>query len=230
MKQPTIAQRNSFTVLSLGFVLAALLFITAIIGFWYIADTMIYEQKGRLDQAMIRYMHGLETPGRTRLALFITFFGSVYFQLPFYLLLIGYFLYKRRHYRALEVSTIAGISLLLGMVLKGIFRRQRPLLEHWDTVTGYSFPSGHSLAAFTLCGMLVYLLWLSNYPVVTKWLVTVALVVAACAIGLSRIYLHVHYASDVLGGLLLTVAWLTVSLSFFRFLEKRRNNRMVEKG
>jgi undecaprenyl-diphosphatase len=100
------------------------------------------------------------------------------------------------------------VSVLLGYILKEVFQRPRPLLAHLTTAEGYSFPSGHSTGAFTLCGILLYLLWKTKYKTPVKIALSLVLLLFAALVALSRVYLHVHYASDVIGGFCITVVWL----------------------
>jgi undecaprenyl-diphosphatase len=86
-------------------------------------------------------------------------------------------------------------------------------------VISYSFPSGHTQATFTLCGTLAWLAWKTEWPFITKLAVTFTLFLYACMIGLSRVYLHVHYLSDVAGGACFALCWLAVSAVVIRLAE-----------
>ena len=99
-------------------------------------------------------------------------------------------------------------SLLLGLVLKEIFRRPRPALEHLDAAGGYSFPSAHTLGGFTFCGIMIYLVMQMRLSLAVKIILAITLFLFACLIGISRIYLHTHYASDTLASLCAAIFWL----------------------
>lgn len=99
------------------------------------------------------------------------------------------------------------ISTLLNQILKYIVQRPRPnnpLVEE----TGFSFPSGHSMVSLAFYGLLTYLILKSNIKH-KKILITFMLIIIAL-IGLSRIYLQVHYPTDVLGGFLIAVSYLII--------------------
>jgi len=99
---------------------------------------------------------------------------------------------------------------LLNLLLKAIVQRPRPDGFRLVAETGYSFPSGHSMVAMAFYGLLAYLIW--NYekerPMRLLWCSCLGLVVIA--VGISRIYLGVHYASDVIAGFCVSMAWLAV--------------------
>jgi undecaprenyl-diphosphatase len=77
------------------------------------------------------------------------------------------------------------------------------------------------MGAFTFSGIMIAVVWLSKNKTGTKLLFSFLLFILACLIGLSRIYLHVHYASDVIGGFCVTVIWLSVCFMYFTWGEKR---------
>lgn len=105
-----------------------------------------------------------------------------------------------------------GISVLTSS-LKELFERDRPnLIQEYDG-TGYSFPSGHSTGPMVFYGFIIYLIIRSRFPLVAKWIVGIVLGLLIFLIGFSRIYLGVHYASDVIGGFLLGFAWLATNIA-----------------
>ena len=118
------------------------------------------------------------------------------------------------------VAIVALVSLLSGWLLKDIFQRPRPIQPLISGAGGYSFPSGHSLGGFTFSGVLIYLLWNSTIRTSLKWILSLALSVFALLIGLSRIYLRVHFASDVLGSLLVTIVWLSLTFIVLETIDK----------
>jgi len=113
-------------------------------------------------------------------------------------------------------------SLLLGWILKPLFHRSRPGLPLVGGAGGYSFPSGHALGGFIFCGVLLLLLWKSRINFYLKWILTFFIFAFGLIIGISRIYLHVHYATDVLGSLFITLAWFSLSYIFFRLIFKQK--------
>lgn len=114
---------------------------------------------------------------------------------------------------ALFCAITTGLGGALNWLLKHTFERVRPDHDHgYAMATGWSFPSGHSSAAMAVYGTACYLLWRLAPPV---WRMPCVAVMAALimAIGLSRILLQVHFASDVIAGLAVSLGWLTLCIA-----------------
>ena len=104
------------------------------------------------------------------------------------------------------------VNWILNEVLKNIIQRPRPEILRLIPETSYSFPSGHTLASFSVCGILIYLILRSGLNRTIKIILTVFLTVFPILVGASRIYLGVHYASDVLGGILFALILLLMEI------------------
>jgi undecaprenyl-diphosphatase len=128
--------------------------------------------------------------------------------------LMTLFLLWRGEWRLAVVCAVAtGVGGALNWLLKHAFERVRPEHDHgYASVAGWSFPSGHSSGAMAVYGMACYLLWRLAPP---AWrLPGIALLAALImAIGLSRILLQVHFASDVLAGFAVSLAWLALCVA-----------------
>lgn len=121
-------------------------------------------------------------------------------------------LWRRDYFLAIIWLAAIGGNGILTRVLKATFARARPLYEHeLSSVQGWSFPSGHSSGAVATYGVLAYVL-IRSTPV--KWHLPIVLVATATAFatGCSRIFLQVHYASDVLAGFASGLAWLSICI------------------
>lgn len=208
--------------LSLRFIVVAAIFLLALFLFAAIADEMVLENENHLDTVAFSKLAALVSPATTQLMLIITFFGSSYFLLPAYLLLIAYFLFWKKNRRlSLEVAAVGIASTIILFSLKAIFHRHRPLDPLVHKVNGFSFPSGHSFSSFTFFGLLIYILWNYRMNSFLRWGLSVLFFLFACAIAFSRVYLHVHYASDVIAGFCLCLVWLVLSFWVFRWLRKK---------
>ena len=174
-----------------------------------------------IDLAIFDRIKPSVNPDRNSLMLFFTFLGKHQFLIPANLILIFYFLFlSRQTWYSIRVLTIALSSLLLMLLLKRLFQRKRPLSPLLKAAKGLSFPSGHAIMSVTFYGLLVYMLQLSIPDAFIKYLVTVLIVLLIGIIGYSRIYLRVHYTSDVIAGFIIGFLWLLVSLSVLGGLEK----------
>ena len=175
------------------------------------------------DEFIFSKLQPITSLSLTKLLLFITFFGTFNFLLPAYLVLIIYYLFKRKKFLYLPILFIGLSSTAALYSLKYLFKRPRPLDPLLHSVNGFSFPSGHSFSGFTFFGVLIYIVWQSKIKKIWKWILYVLLFIFAFSIGLSRIYLHVHFASDVLAGFCLSVIWLTISFWILQAVKKNRN-------
>ena len=109
------------------------------------------------------------------------------------------------------------IAFLFNDLLKHIFVRSRPDSINWlVNESGYSFPSGHSMVSMAYYGYLIYLLYLSKNKY--KWLLITMLSIIILLIGISRIYLGVHYLSDVLAGFLMAIIYLTIFITVSEYI------------
>jgi undecaprenyl-diphosphatase len=160
-------------------------------------------------------------PGTTKLMLFITFLGKHNLLIPLNFVLILFFIYRKERWFATRVAALSLSSLLLMFMLKFFFQRNRPLQPVIDDVSGYSFPSGHALISVVFYGLFIHMIW---HEVKSKWL-RIALITLLgtliLLIAFSRIYLNVHYASDVIAGIAVGFIWLVLSLNIIQRIEKK---------
>ena len=98
----------------------------------------------------------------------------------------------------------------LNVVLKHIIQRERPNINRLIHEKGYSFPSGHSMMSMAFYGMLIFLIFKYVKNTALKWTLIVILTILLSTIGITRIYLGVHYPSDVIGGFLVSLTYLFI--------------------
>ncbi|OZB97678.1 phosphatase PAP2 family protein [Paenibacillus sp. XY044] len=175
------------------------------------------------DKSIINAVQGMESEGLTRVMKGFTFLGS---SLVATLLSVIAFLFLwlvLRHRKELLMFILSvGGSEIWNIIIKNWMHRQRPNTHRLIEISGFSFPSGHSMAAFALYGTLTYLLW-RHIPALAGRLVMIVIgVVLTLFIGISRIYLGVHYPSDVFGGYLASATWLMLSIYVFEKYWKPR--------
>jgi len=208
-------------LVSLEILIIAIVFLLSLFTFSLIVHEAVYEREDVFDGRVIHFFATHSSPALVLFMENITFLGSTTFLLPAYLLLIGWLLLKKRKTNAIDITIIALSSTATMFALKEYFKRERPALPIIKGVSGYSFPSGHSLSSFIFCAVLIQLVWKSNFPSTVKYLLIALLLLLALTIGLSRIILNVHYATDVIGGFCLGIIWVIVSFAILRKIRKK---------
>lgn len=193
---------------------AAFLFsLLCAIGFAVIAAFVGTHRIDAFDRSQIRFWQGMESPGLTNVMKFFTHIGSgaPVIAITIAMLLFLFFVLKHRKELILFIFVLGG-SEVLNVLLKIVFHRERPTIHRLIPESGFGFPSGHSMGAFSLYGVLAFLLW-KHIP--SRWgrlVLILACSALILAIGISRIYLGVHYPSDVLAGYLASGFWLAASI------------------
>jgi membrane-associated phospholipid phosphatase len=139
------------------------------------------------------------------------------------LLALAWLLLKQRNYLG---AGVLALSLALGnevsKLLKDLFERPRPDLEHLVDVKSYSFPSGHAMVGMIVYFMIAYLLMEDAKSKAGKIAIAVITASLLFLIGASRIILHVHYPSDVLGGYALGYLWVIIWILLYNYFKKRQ--------
>ena len=160
----------------------------------------------------------------TPIAKFITNFGGAIFVIS--LTTILFFVIKDKKI-GISIITNLGIVTILNQIIKFIMQRPRPTEFRIIEETGYSFPSGHSMVSLAFYGYLIYLIYKYINNKHLKRTLIIILSVLICIIGVSRIYLGVHYTSDVLGGFLISFAYLIIYIELVNkfVLEKNKDDR-----
>lgn len=190
-----------------------LLFI-CLIGFLALAEEVFHQEimNGDIvgyDIVSKLFKFNVSTP----IAKFITNFGGAIFVIS--LTTILFFVIKDKKI-GISIITNLGIVTILNQIIKFIMQRPRPTEFRIIEETGYSFPSGHSMVSMAFYGYLIYLIYRYIKNKYIKWSLIVLLSILICLIGISRIYLGVHYTSDVLGGFLLSISYLVVYISLIK--------------
>ena len=214
-------------LLTLEIVFATVLFVAAFAVFFYLVRVVFVHHSLALDTWASDLVDGWQRawPGLYGPIRFVTFFASMPFLLP--ASLIGPLLLRRagRPREAKELVLVMAGALLLNQLLKLYFNRPRPANAVLHTF-GLSFPSGHAMLGLTFYGCLAWLL--ARHFGRPGW--AAPLLLWAGLIGLTRVCLHAHYATDVLAGFAGGAAWLVVfrfGLKLFRRKEISELNEEV---
>ncbi len=158
----------------------------------------------------------------TPIAKFITNFGGAIFL---GVLVVTLFIVIKNKKIGASIFSNLVIITVLNQLLKRILQRPRPTEFRIAEETGYSFPSGHSMVSMAFYGYLIYLIYKHIKNKYIKWISITLLSTLILLIGMSRIYLGVHYTSDVLGGFLISIAYLIIYINIMDkyVLEKSLN-------
>jgi membrane-associated phospholipid phosphatase len=150
-------------------------------------------------------LHAMATPTLDRFFILLTRLGYQWGVVPLDLIVLLSLALRRRFRDGLFFGIAVTGSAVLNIVAKNYFARMRPDL--WLSLTPettYSFPSGHAMGSATLGVALIMLCWPSRW----RWPMTVASLVFVLLVGVSRVYLGVHYPSDILAGWSAAIAWV----------------------
>jgi len=196
----------SGSVVGVGFIAAA----SALLFFAWLAEEMLEGDTLLFDNTVRGFVHSHSNGSLTALMRALTYAGSTLVIGTLTVIVLAIFLIGRHWWSTVVFAVMMAGAMLLNFVLKTSFARDRPN-TYFDTPVpnSYSFPSGHAL--FSLC-FYVCLAWIltrhmtGRWPKAVVWLFTVLLV---CGVGLSRIYLGVHYPSDVIAGYTTALIWLS---------------------
>jgi undecaprenyl-diphosphatase len=140
-------------------------------------------------------------------------------------LLIAYYIFKKNRWLAVTVLSLALSSLGIMTFLKDLIKRNRPASPLVNGITNFSLPSGHAIMSVTFYGLLI---WLIAINITNKWIkgilisVLTLLILSIC---FSRIYLRVHYTTDVIAGVSIGLLWLIICLWIINRIELRAINK-----
>lgn len=183
--------------------------------FALLAEGTVNREMYKVDSLVSAFIRGFATPELTSLMKLFTFLGSPFMVIITALLAVTY-LKKKRFSREpyLVASSLAG-AWLLNELFKQIFRRPRPDVNRLVEAAGFSFPSGHAMVSTAFYGLLAYLLWKNSGGRLIRQLTTCALILTVLLTGISRVYLGVHYPSDVMAGFAAGGACLALSVTIY---------------
>lgn len=206
---------ETWKLLVLGFVT----FVIPAILFVALADEVIERETIIVDEAVLRGINMYQSPALDQFVLATTDLGYVWW-VGFTTLVIVLACVKYKQYvSALTVIAGVGGSALINLVLKTIFQRDRPQLwERLVTENSFSFPSGHAMASASLAAVIIVILW----PTKWRWIAVAGGLIYMVYIGFTRMYLGVHYPTDVVAGWLVTISWVAISTIIIKRISIKR--------
>lgn len=194
--------------------------IIALILFIFILEDVLEQEIYRFDETIYSFISKGISDNMSQIAKIITTMGSVYVIIPVTIISIIYF-WKKRESKYIVINL--AIIFASNQILKRIIARPRPDEFRIVEETGYSFPSGHSMISMAFYGLFIYLIYKKINNKYLKWTLIILLSILIILIGVSRIYLGVHYASDVCAGFLLSIAYI---IAFTHFISKEDKNKI----
>src|SRR5688572_24360051 len=178
--------------------IALIIFLIALNGFIEITDELAENELGAFDATVSDFVISFRSNTLTPFFEFMTEMGDRIAYIVISIALSAYFYFRHRSWKfILQTLLVLLLSTATNIALKRVINRARPSLEHMVEVNTLSYPSGHSMSAMAFYGFLAYLCIVSAIPRVFKIGLVILLMLTILSIGTSRIYLGVHYPSDV---------------------------------
>ncbi|MDS1030459.1 phosphatase PAP2 family protein [Bacillota bacterium LX-D] len=205
----------------LPIVLGLAYFLLSLFVFITFTRSLLTNELAGFDQLIINIVRSDLSPTLTGVMSVISFFGSPSFIIG---AIIGGLVYcifiKKVHWLAVQLLVISASSWLLNKCLKDYFQRPRPLWPLAEAI-GYSYPSGHAMVSISFYGFLIYLGLTKIIKPKLRLFVVAFLAILILLIGISRIYLGVHYPSDVGAGFAAGGSWLVVCVLVLNACQKK---------
>ncbi|WP_318509253.1 phosphatase PAP2 family protein [Bacillus sp. T3] len=210
---------------------AFIISVVSLIGFSMMALTISSHHIALFDKAVISFVQGFENPTLTSIMKIFTYIGNTKSVIVVSLLVLFFLFLTLKNHSEFVLFTIFIIATpILNGILKNFFHRARPDLHRLIEIGGYSFPSGHAMNAMAAYGMIAFLLWRHLRSALGRTVLILICSVFILMIGISRIYLGVHYPSDIIAGYFASGFWLSTVIWFFqRYREKLFEARIIPK-
>jgi membrane-associated phospholipid phosphatase len=206
--------RPAKTVHGLHLITGIIVFATMTLTLWQISESIRDGEPLTIaDARLSSWLHTHHTPRMTTAMFAITALGSTEVATLIAIAFGIYFIFRRRFYwLTVFMSSVFG-GMLINRLLKYAFHRPRPFFDNpLLTLTGYSFPSGHTMMATVLYGVVAAYLFTTTSDWWRRGLIALSALLLITLVGFSRMYLGAHYFSDVLGAMAEGLAWLSFCL------------------
>lgn len=194
-----------------------LILIIAIILFIIITYATLNNKIAELDELIHSYILNIRNESLTNILILITNISSAYSLIVISIILLATMKNKKI---PLLISINLICSFLTNQTAKLIFSRTRPIGINLIEETGFSYPSGHAMVSMSYFGFIAYLLYKNQNNKFNKTILIITLILTIITIGFSRIYLGVHYLSDVIGGFLLSIIYLLIYIKTIKLENK----------
>jgi len=217
----SVVTRRLFTRTALAF----MCFCLCAIGFIALADEIHESSTTEFDDSILRYINSFASPAGDTVFVWLTHLGGILFMPLITAAFCAFFWRNGNKEKAAILAVAVSGAALLNVLVKQLFERSRPeLWEQLVTEHSFSFPSGHAMISSALAFALILLFWSTAYRAYAIILGSIYMF----TIGFSRLYLGVHYPTDIIGGWLLSLAW--VSVVWFVWKSKHQMNPISSAG
>lgn len=196
-------------VVTWWYLLLSFMAVTVLVaGFVHLTDEVIEGSTLHLDQAVLLGIHQVHSPWLDALVASTTDIGGLIGVVILTLLAVGLLCLARKYRAVVQLLIGVGGAGLMNVLLKNMFERARPDLWQWLVhESSYSFPSGHAMASSALAMSVVLILWHTRW----RWGAVAAAALYTVYVGLTRLYLGVHYPSDISAAWIISAAWVVLA-------------------
>ncbi|MEP2279013.1 phosphatase PAP2 family protein [Maribacter sp.] len=214
---------------TLPYVITVIVALFIVVGginlFVELTETLKTETLATYDTSITDYIISYRAPTLTSYLKFMTYVGDIYGYLIVLtiFLLLSLLVFKRWKY-VVQATLILALATISNMILKRFIDRARPGIEHLVSVETLSYPSGHAMSAMAFYGFLIFLVTKFNIQKVIKYILIAVLILVILSIGISRIYLGVHFPSDIAGGFIAGFIWVVFCVLVFDLIELFRHD------
>jgi len=205
--------------------IASIVVIGGINLFIELTDTIKSEAIADYDSQITQYVFSFRSPPLTDYFTFVTHLGDVYgYAIVLALCSFIFFKYFNRWKLIIQTFVVLVLASLSNVILKRFVDRARPDIEHLVVVETLSYPSGHAMAAMAFYGFLAYLVYRFDINKYLKIGLILMFIILILSIGISRIYLGVHFPSDIAGGYIAGFIWVIFCILVFDLIEVFRRD------
>lgn len=201
-------------------IIALVVFVGSLNLFIELTEGLKSEALVTYDTSITNLVTGLRSPFLTSYFKFVTEVGDAMgYLIVFGLCTLLFYLMFRNWEYVVQISVVMILALSSNLILKEIINRARPDAEHLVTVETLSYPSGHAMMAMAFYGFLIYLVSTFKMNFFLRSTIILLLAVLILSIGVSRIYLGVHYPSDIAGGYIAGLIWVIFCAMVFNLIK-----------
>ena len=205
--------------------IALIVVVVGINIFIELTETLKSDLLADYDHQITEYVISFRSPALTEYFIFITHVGDVYGYAVVLILLTIMSIFVFKHWKyTFQIVFVLLLSALSNLILKRFVDRARPGIEHMVSVETLSYPSGHAMSAMAFYGFLMFLFYRFKINIFLKIGIILLLALLIFSIGLSRIYLGVHFPSDIAGGYIAGFIWVVFCVLLFNVIDVFRRD------